>query len=60
MANYIMDLRKEVGHRPLLQCAASVILMNEKQEILLGKRTDNEHLRIRDLNRRNPSNLLLQ
>ena len=41
MANYIMDLRKEVGHRPLLQCAASVIIVNEKQEILLGKRTDN-------------------
>lgn len=41
MANYIMDLRKYVGHRPLLQCAASVIIINDKNEILLGKRTDN-------------------
>lgn len=41
MADYIMDLRKYVGHRPLLQCAASVIIINDKNEILLGKRTDN-------------------
>ena len=41
VSNYIMDLRKIVGHRPLLQCAGSVIIENEKGEILLGKRTDN-------------------
>ncbi len=41
MANYIMDLRSLVGHRPLLQCAASVIVENEQGEVLLGKRTDN-------------------
>ncbi len=41
MSSYIMDLRKYVGHRPLLQCAGSVIIENEKGEILLGKRTDN-------------------
>ena len=41
MANYIMDLRKTVGHRPLLQCAASVIIINENDEVLLGRRTDN-------------------
>lgn len=41
MSNYIMDLRKLVGHRPLLQCAASIIIENEKGEILLGRRTDN-------------------
>lgn len=41
MSNYIMDLRKYVGHRPLLQCAGSVIIENEKGEILLGRRTDN-------------------
>lgn len=41
MSNYIMDLRKVVGHAPLLQCAGSVIIENEKGEILLGKRTDN-------------------
>lgn len=41
MSNYIMDLRQFVGHRPLLQCAGSVIIENDKGEILLGKRTDN-------------------
>lgn len=41
MSNYIMDLRKVVGHAPLLQCAGSVIIENENGEILLGKRTDN-------------------
>ena len=41
MSDYMMDLRKLVGHRPLLQCAASVIIENEHGEILLGKRTDN-------------------
>ncbi len=40
---YIMDLRKYVGHSPLLQCAGSVIIENEKGEILLGRRTD-DHL----------------
>ena len=37
-----MDLRKIVGKRPLLQCAASVIIINEQGELLLGKRTDNQ------------------
>ena len=41
MAEYMMELRKLVGHRPLLQCAASVIIENENGEILLGRRTDN-------------------
>ncbi len=41
MSNYIMDLRRFVGHRPLLQCAASIMIENEKGELLLGKRTDN-------------------
>lgn len=41
MNNYIMDLRKIVGHRTLIQCAASIICVNEQGQILLGKRTDN-------------------
>lgn len=41
MSGYIMDLRELVGHRPLLQCGASVIVENEKGEILLQKRADN-------------------
>lgn len=41
MSGYIMDLRKLVGHRPLQQCGASVIVENEKGEVLLQKRADN-------------------
>ena len=41
MSEYIMELRKIVGHRPLLQVGASVIVENEHGEVLLQKRTDN-------------------
>lgn len=41
MAGYIMLLREKVGHAPLLQCAGSIIIENEKGEVLLGRRTDN-------------------
>lgn len=41
MSGYIMDLRKIVGHRPLLQVGASVIVENGKGEVLLQKRADN-------------------
>ena len=41
MSGYIMDMRKLVGHRTLIQCAASIIIENEKGQILLGKRSDN-------------------
>ena len=41
MSDYIMDLRKIVGHRPLLQVGASIIVENGQGEILLQKRTDN-------------------
>ena len=41
MSEYILDLRKLVGHRPLLQVGASVLLENEQGHILLEKRTDN-------------------
>lgn len=40
MSDYIMDLRKEVGHRPILQLGASVIVVNDKGQILLEKRSD--------------------
>jgi len=36
-----MSLRKLVGHMPLLQCGASVIVENQKGEILLQQRADN-------------------
>ena len=38
---YIMDLRKILGHRPLIMAAAAVIILNDKNEILLQKRADN-------------------
>ena len=41
MSDYIMGLRKLVGHRPLLQVGASVIVENERGEVLLQKRADN-------------------
>lgn len=41
MSNYIMDLRKTVGHRPLLQVGASVIVENADGHVLLQKRADN-------------------
>ena len=41
MSGYIMNMRKLVGHIPLLQCGASIIVENEKGEVLLQQRTDN-------------------
>lgn len=41
MSNYIMDLRKIVGHRPLLQVGASVIVEDEIGRVLLQLRSDN-------------------
>lgn len=41
MSGYIMDLRGLVGHRPLLQVGASVIVENAHGEILLQRRADN-------------------
>lgn len=41
MSEYILGLRKIVGHRPLLQVGASVIVENERGEVLLQKRADN-------------------
>ena len=41
MSNYIMDLRAIVGHRPLLQVGASVIVEDSEGRILLQLRSDN-------------------
>lgn len=38
---YILDLRRKLGSRPLIMAGAGVIIINDKNEILLGKRTDN-------------------
>ncbi|MBQ3128188.1 MAG: NUDIX hydrolase [Clostridia bacterium] len=39
--SYIMDLRKVVGHRPILQVGASVIVVDDCGRILLQLRSDN-------------------
>ncbi|NLU51651.1 MAG: NUDIX hydrolase [Clostridiaceae bacterium] len=41
MTEYIKSLRKIIGHAPILQCAASVIVENQQGEILLQLRKDN-------------------
>lgn len=41
MSNYILDLRKLVGHRPLLQVGASVIVEDMQGRVLLQLRSDN-------------------
>ena len=41
MSDYIMNLRKIVGHRPLLQVGASVIVADSENRILLQLRSDN-------------------
>ncbi len=39
--NYIEEMRKDVGHAPLMVTSCGVIIENEKGEILLQKRRDN-------------------
>jgi len=36
-----MDLREVVGHRTLIQAAASIICVDKEGRLLLGRRTDN-------------------
>lgn len=39
---YIMDLRKEIGTKPLIIAGASVLIFNENNELLLQLRKDNK------------------
>lgn len=41
MSNYISEMRKMVGHRTIMQCAASIACIDEQGRLLLGKRSDN-------------------
>ncbi|WP_186430275.1 NUDIX hydrolase [Clostridium sp. BSD9I1] len=41
MSNYILELRKFVGKRPLIQCGTCVII-SDKNKILMQLRTDNK------------------
>ena len=38
--SYIQNLRKYIGHTPIINVGATVIVLNEKNEILLNLRTD--------------------
>ena len=40
MADYLDELRKKTGHMPLLIPHSVVVLINEKNEILLEERSD--------------------
>jgi 8-oxo-dGTP pyrophosphatase MutT (NUDIX family) len=40
---YIMDLRKVLGHRPIIIPGAAVLFVNEKNKILLHERADNHY-----------------
>ena len=44
MSGYINEMRKLVGHRTIIQCAASIICIDENGKILLGRRNDNHLL----------------
>ena len=44
MTGYMAEMRKLVGHRTIIQCAASIICVDEKARLLLGKRSDNHKL----------------
>ena len=41
MTGYIQEMRKLVGHRTIIQCAASVICVDASGRALLGRRSDN-------------------
>lgn len=41
MSGYIMEMRKLVGRRTLIQCAASVMCVDGEGRVLLGRRSDN-------------------
>lgn len=42
MGDYIGDLRKYIGTKPIIMCGANVILLNGKDEILLHHRVDRD------------------
>ncbi len=42
MSDYISEMRKLIGTRPLLQCGSAVILLDSKNRILLHHRADND------------------
>lgn len=42
MIDYVKDMRKLIGHKPLLVCGASVIIFNSEGKVLMLHRSDND------------------
>jgi 8-oxo-dGTP pyrophosphatase MutT (NUDIX family) len=42
MNDYIKEMRKHIGLKPLLLCGASVIIFNDSCEVLMLHRKDND------------------
>jgi hypothetical protein len=40
MAEYIKEIRKLIGSRPLILVGSTIVVMNEKKEILFQYRSD--------------------
>lgn len=40
--DYIKDLRKLIGPQPIIMCGANVILVNNREQILMHHRTDHD------------------
>ena len=40
MTGYMAEMRRLVGHRTVIQCAASIIVVDEQGRLLLGRRSD--------------------
>ena len=43
MTGYMTEMRRLVGHRTIIQCAASIIVVDPQGRLLLGRRSD-DHL----------------
>lgn len=41
MKDYRKEMRKLIGHKPLLLCGASIILFNQDNQVLMLRRSDN-------------------
>lgn len=41
MKDYRKEMRKLIGHKPLLLCGASIILFNQDNQVLMLRRADN-------------------
>lgn len=41
MTGYMAEMRKLVGHKTIIQCAASIMCVDDKGRVLMGKRSDN-------------------